>query len=409
MTLKKFLTILLLVILVAGLIFFLYYLFILKPSGDSLNPFDNSPGDLFPFGNGGDGVEEGGEGGNDGGGGTTTDPGVGENFVYGRISDGPVSGANWINISTTTEDIYYVDRLSGNIFDYSIEKNSSARITNTTLPGLEKAVISKSLSLIGQKTYNSSVIDTFIAYIYKDNGEVLYPSSLESDTKLVALSPNKEMLVYVRNTTNGSAFYLVDLQTDALERIYSSKLQSFLIEWINDADLLIQTKPSYLIEGVSFILNTETGVIKRLLGSKLALLVRVSPSKNFTLYYEQTNLGDSGLYINNKKEGSSTKLSVYTLPEKCIFDKEETFLWCAVPSTVKKSGFPDNWYKGTISFDDRLVKVDLDDYSVTTYLNPTSIGEEVVDMTDISFNSDETFLFFTNKKDLTLWGLRLDN
>ena len=147
MTLKKFLTILLLIILVVGLVFFLYYLFILKPSGGSLNPFDNSPSDLFPFGDGGSDVGGGGDGDNDGNDGGTTSPDVVENFVYGRISDGPISGANWISVSTTTENIYYSDRLSGNIFDYSVEKNSSKRITNTTLPGLEKAVISKNLSL----------------------------------------------------------------------------------------------------------------------------------------------------------------------------------------------------------------------------------------------------------------------
>ena len=45
-------------------------------------------------------------------------------------------------------------------------------------------------------------------------------------------------------------------------------------------------------------------------------------------------------------------LGLKTLPEKCIFNKFGSALYCAVPKQVPAEEYPDSWYQGVVSFDD---------------------------------------------------------
>ena len=101
-----------------------------------------------------------------------------------------------------------------------------------------------------------------------------------------------------------------------------------------------------------------------------------------------------------------TDLPLATLArDKCIWDRSDTLLLCAVPSDLPPALYPDAWYQGTVSFTDSLWQLDLESGNAT-----------LIDLLDIPLGLDVEkpfqdskgdFFFFTNKKDGTLWALRL--
>ena len=66
--------------------------------------------------------------------------------------------------------------------------------------------------------------------------------------------------------------------------------------------------------------------------------------------------------------------------------------------------FPDSWYQGVVSFDDRFILYNLTDLS-TRILNETQTPLDVIDPI---VGPEDFYLVFINKKDLTLWSLNLE-
>ena len=76
---------------------------------------------------------------------------------------------------------------------------------------------------------------------------------------------------------------------------------------------------------------------------------------------------------------------------------------CAVPNNITGNQYPDSWYQGLVSFDDFFLKINTVTGDKTTIAN--SIDGTPVDGTYLFLDKAESLLFFTNKKDSTLWSL----
>ena len=106
------------------------------------------------------------------------------------------------------------------------------------------------------------------------------------------------------------------------------------------------------------------------------------------------------------KDAKEYNLGLKTLPEKCVWSlKEKGIIFCAVPFTLDSADYPDDWYRGKISFKDAIFKIN--------YLTGENkvVGEEILTLDFDAINpflsSDEKYLFFTNKKDSALWSLKM--
>ena len=118
----------------------------------------------------------------------------------------------------------------------------------------------------------------------------------------------------------------------------------------------------------------------------------------------------SNIYLDSNliKNNTTINLSLQTLPEKCVWSHtEKSTVYCAVPETIPEGIYPDNWYQGLVTFTDNLWKIN----------TSTGISKVVVlfdrgynksfDAINLQLSSDDSYLTFTNKSDLILWGYRL--
>ena len=96
------------------------------------------------------------------------------------------------------------------------------------------------------------------------------------------------------------------------------------------------------------------------------------------------------------------------MAEKCVWNKLNTLIYCAVPKNTTFANFPDSWYQGEISFEDQIWEINLENQNTKLLLNPVLLnGGEEVDGIKLSLDKNEDYLLFVNKKDSILWGYNL--
>ncbi|MEI6494976.1 MAG: hypothetical protein WCO03_02855, partial [bacterium] len=89
---------------------------------------------------------------------------------------------------------------------------------------------------------------------------------------------------------------------------------------------------------------------------------------------------------------------------------DSSTLYCAVPTIVPAGEYPDDWYRGEVKFNDSLWQINVADGKTTLLNSPSaSLINEEMDATGLFLNPIETRLFFTNKRDRSLWMLDLEN
>ena len=193
----------------------------------------------------------------------------------------------------------------------------------------------------------------------------------------------------------------------AVKNIYTTPVADFEIAWPTTNTISLKTKSSAYASSFFYILNPATGALTRILAEKEGLDILWSPGGTHALVMETAQEGTRvSLYVLTMKDSKLTTLPFITLPEKCVWSavQKPLTLYCVVPKSIPAgTNLPDEWWQGTTSFNDSLERIIIDDGIQKQQLLPA----HEFDGFNLFLAKDDAFLFFTNKKDGILWGLRL--
>jgi hypothetical protein len=102
--------------------------------------------------------------------------------------------------------------------------------------------------------------------------------------------------------------------------------------------------------------------------------------------------------------GDAYSLALATFPEKCTIPQHETrSLFCATPVDLPLGEYPDDWYKGKVSFNDILWHFDIANFRSTVLSDFLLESGREIDVASIGTNDDGQYIYFVNKNDNTLW------
>ena len=271
------------------------------------------------------------------------------------------------------------------------------------------AIISKEAYLVksidsASTTSTSTIVATTT---YTGTPYVTKTSLLQTDIKNLALSPNSQKLLYLFTNADGGTFVLSNLDGTKPVKLYSSPLGQWLVDWPNEKGAVITTKPSGIANGISLLINTTTGILSKI-ASGNGLTTLVSPDLSQALVGTS---GDGSVpYLSSVtlKNNSTVNLSLQTLPEKCVWSHtEKSIVYCAVPENIPVGTYPDSWYQGLVLFTDNLWKINTSTgVSNIVALFTKGYGKNF-DAINLQLSSDDSYLIFTNKSDLILWGYNL--
>lgn len=328
-----------------------------------------------------------------------------------KLSDTPVSGFVSILKNGLTH-VRFVDRATGHVFDVNPSTLQKTKIINTTLPRVYEAVFKLDGSGFLAKTLDEDeerILSTAIS--------LTPPQSTSTDAIFTAQATAiRGVLGEVSTLPNGNLLYVDDesgavvtstFAGGSLRTLFSLPYSSWRFYPYSNMNALIVSKASRASFGYAYTLNISNGRLTKVLGPLRGLSAVPNNTGNLLAY---SHTGGPGLLaVKNVTTGTETNIIPNTLAEKCVWSKRnESILYCAVPSEGLGANFPDGWYEGSVSYADRIWRFNTNTDTAEILLDPEKNFEQKVDVLSPALSPDEDFLVFINKSDLSLWALKLE-
>ncbi len=353
----------------------------------------------------------------------SSEEGISERPTLLKITDGPVSGATLFD--ATRERIIYQDtasgsvavtesfvgrfirfaeKSSGHIYEVSFDGFAKTKITGTTIPGTEEVLFDKSGNFAVFRYFDETEgqIKTFGGQIPTSSAEIgrVIGEYFDDDVSALSFSPEEARVVYSKDEGVYTNVFLSDFNGNNKRQIFSSPFSEWLLDWSNKENVILATKPSAYYGGFVYNINTKTSSMEKVTGGANGLTFKDGAD----LFGILGTTGENSLsvYSFNKETSGATNLGIGTLPEKCeIYSVSVSY--CFVPNFIPSGAYPDDWYKGQISFNDSLWRIDLNNRVVNKVADISQVAGYSVDGISPVISGDNEDLLFINKKDLSLW------
>ncbi len=317
----------------------------------------------------------------------TTRPiiGMGE-YTKDNFAEGPIS-------------IRYAEAGTGHIFSINLTTGEETRISNTTITGASRAVFSPNgqyVAITAGYTNQSAVTLVTIGVDNESTKNILLPQKISDFT----FSQINE-LRYTENSSSGQTGKSLNPETLVTRTIFTVPFQSATIVWSKNSDTSNYVYPKTSSKLPGYLYQLEANSVQRLEISGLGLSALVN--SEYVVSTKLTNNTPVSRAL-NLVTGKSVALPIIAEPSKCqlsILDNQ--IMYCGNDTIEYGSEFPDDWYKGTRSFNDRLFKVDLKRGSATQLISPETVLGRQIDVYHMNLSVDNKMLYFMNKNDNTLW------
>ncbi len=334
-----------------------------------------------------------------------------------KISIGATAGATVftkkiLNENTQNEEYHtfvrYVETETGHIYEININTMKQKRVSNTTIPKIQEAFFEGNGEFVIVRYFNedTKTINTFSAKIIYDEdiGEGSINGSFLTNN-ISSITSSKEKIFYLEDLQTYSLGFIAMFDGSEKKQIFNSPFTEWLTQWENK-NIFITTKPSFATKGFMYSITEKGASFEKIIGNVFGLTTLVNNTGTKVLYSESTK-GGFVLNSHNIKTKKTTRIPFETLPEKCVWSNDSVKFYCAVPERIERADYPDDWYKGLLSFSDNIWVFDTETKVINILAEPYSLAQAKLDIIKPFLSEDGKYLFFTNKKDRVLWVLEL--
>jgi len=315
-----------------------------------------------------------------------------------QLSERAVMG---ICLNKPSDRIVYYDKETGQVFRTDFSGKIWERISDAETREISKITWSLSRDKViieqGSKKY---------VYDYESNEK----HELDSHIKNIVFSPSGDHILYhYWDLSTESNIAVANYDGSNWKSIIPSEMTGLEIAWPR------QDTVSFLTPEGSFYGNTLYFTklqppydLEEIMDDKFGLKVNWSPSGNKLLYsyrYEKDDK-DSELYLRDFENETEINLGLNTLPENCMWLKNEKALYCAEKANNFLNIIPEDYQKKLNLTGDSFWKIDLETKEFKEIYIPEA-SEQVYDAGELIVSDREDFLFFVNNLDGKLYSLSL--
>jgi len=324
-----------------------------------------------------------------------------------EISANPIGGEALYNATNTTV-IRYVDKATGHVSELNLDTDDQAQVSNVTIPQIAETLWGPNgKSLIFRYLKDGTTIRSFYGAI-NSNATGTKPAIegifLADNVRNMAASGGK--ILYFDPSVEGGRLIQAGMDGSKKSIIWSSDFGEWGLSWNGSKTALVYSKPSGTENGSAYIINLANGQASKVDGDMPGLQASLSPAGDYVFIASATQGGlSSEIYSVAKK--TAMPLSIATIADKCAWANTEKAIYCGFPTIIADGLYPDDWYKGTTSFADKLWKINLSTGETTLVLDPAAEGLSEFDMTNLALDPSDSYIAFMNKKDMALWTYKI--
>jgi len=323
-----------------------------------------------------------------------TTPGEETTKGWRPLSEGPVISAHFIS----DDSILFYD-FSGNLWQFKNSDSKPTLIDQMAIENPAETIWSINEGNIVKTGSNQSDI----GYAFSDFSKKIF-TNLRANVKSVVFSPDgSKIAYYLSDGLNTNSLYTSNPDGKSQKSLIGAlKLRDINLLWPKNNILSITSKPSGLITGNLWILNTANLGLTKLIGELFGLEALWSPDGN-NFIYSHTDQNGQGLKLAIYKNGVLKNVNnVSTLVDKCAWAKDSINIYCAIPQSWPDwATLPDDYYKNAFLTVDDLWKINAE----TGEKNLVFQG--IGDISNLDINSNNDSLIFISRNSRFLYQLNL--
>ncbi len=309
--------------------------------------------------------------------------------------------------------IRYVEKETGNIYDLTMDALQTKRLSNTTIPRIHEAIFSGNGSHVFLRYLedDNRTIATYAAKVPEftaggDGEGKITGSFLERGIRDLVASPDGTKIFYTVPFGTGLSGVLAEKDGSKPGQIFSSAFVGWLPYFSGKSTVELTTKASAYAQGFTYTLDTASKSFNKIIGSIGGLVAKLSPDGKYLAYSNSVENGTILRVLDIAKQ-TATNTNLRTFPEKCSFSSVQQYLYCGVPTSMPTGVYPDSWYQGSVNFADSIWRIDPKGRIIDSeIIRPLDLGFSV-DATNIYVDDAETYLFFINRNDGSVWRYSL--
>jgi Tol biopolymer transport system component len=233
--------------------------------------------------------------------------------------------------------------------------------------------------------------------------------SLSSDVREIVLNSDGGRVAFHERNAEGTVnqISVSDFGGENQKILLKTRVGFWRLFWPHPERLYIVSEPSGLARGTAFLINPETGALKKVLSAN-GLVINPSPTGGRLLFSRAESAGKGiELLLLDTERGAERNLTqefgVHALAEKCAWLADDRTIICAAPTKSPADALmPDDYYQGTFSSPENLVMINLD----TSEYTDIQLSQ-TYDIQAPAADAREERLFFINRIDGLLYALGL--
>lgn len=305
-----------------------------------------------------------------------------------RLTDFPVVSPA-LNRDETR--VLFYKKSGGDLLASDFTGQEQAQQTNLTVIGLIEAVWQRGG---GRAVVRYADGDTVKSFLQIGTSTI---AVLPQGITTAAWSPDGASLAYAVPRDGVLEVTTTDAGGKNPRVAYRTPLTDAALHWITADTIVFAESPSAAADGHLFAWSRRDGSFVRALGPLRGLMGLWSPDGVMAAIST-----GAALSLHDRAKKETVPLSLATIAGKCAWADAGT-LFCAVPKDISPGILlPDTYLRGEFNPSDRIVMID----ARTRAVSPV-FDEGDFDMESIVVTKDKKRLFFVNRRDGTLWTLRV--
>lgn len=303
-----------------------------------------------------------------------------------QLSLRPVAGAGFSN-----ETVRFVEQGTGHVYQIGYDGTEETLIGNTTIPQAVEAIFAPEGSRVAISRFVENTRETLVQQL---GVETATGYTLPRNAREITFTHDSEELRYILAQDSSASGYAYSFSGGTSTTLFTIPLRDIRMQWGETP--YVYTTPT--AKQLGYVYKIRKNTLEYVTAGAYGLM-----PIPFTGGMAVTVL-TKGKPVSSIVATSSNSLVMTIVPEKCVpSSKKEGVLYCASPKEIPDGDFPDDWYKGKVSFNDMLWSIDalrgnamvLSDFS-------TESGREI-DVAKMGIDPSERYIYFINKNDNTLW------
>lgn len=290
--------------------------------------------------------------------------------------------------------VRFAEAGTGHLYEIAMGGGVDMRISNTTFPKAKDAVWSPQGTRVVVIREEEGVDVAYLGAIEKgDDGTTsLVGDVLPASAHSFGFNGTGDTFYYAVRAESGTKGYARDLKTDKERMVFDIPLREVTVAW--DPSPLIVTKASGKLMGYAYQSDLSR------IGEGTLGLRAIGDSMGYALG------GTTGSELTGVLIGTTTiALDRGIAPDKCTLTS--TQLVCGIPKSLDASDFPDEWYRGQVTYDDTIYTFNRTTGVSTIVSDPMNEARREIDIARFEESASDGELLFTTKNDRTLWMLSL--